>query len=120
MFPSLTTILLAWGILVPAIMWGWWHVDAALAEREQVRAVAAAKAETIKAQTEVCNGRVATIESALAAKSLETAKLVQEADGRAEELRQQLTAAGADRVKLQAAIRDLCRRSATCRDRSKR
>jgi len=117
--PSLSTILLAWGIFAPAIMWGWWSVDAAIAERAHIKAVAKAVADTRSSETLVCNGRVATIEMTLRAEADKTRELVREADERADALRRELDAAKGDAAKLKAAVADLCKRSAACRDRGK-
>ena len=116
--PSLATILLAWGIVVPAIMWGWWTVDAAIDARRHAREVAKAVADTKAGETVICNGRVATIEKALRDEADKTRELVSAADARADELRGQLDAAKGDAAKLKAAVADLCRRSAACRDRA--
>ena len=105
--PSLSTILLAWGVLAPLMLYGWNAVQLADAARDQIKAVAAMKLETENTQTRVCNGRVATIETKLNESAAETARLLAEAESSTE--------TPVDK----AALIDLCKKSASCRERGR-
>jgi hypothetical protein len=130
--PSLTSILVAWGVLAPLAMYGWLAVELGEAERDKGKAVREATLKTVADQTNVCNGRVATIESKINADALETAKAAREAGEREAELRLQLaavegknvdltkatTATAENLAKVQAVVLELCRSRASCRDRA--
>jgi len=105
--PSLSTILLAWGILAPLMLYGWNAVQLADAEREKYRAIATMKSEIENAQTRICNGRVATIEAQMNEAAAETARILAEVEAHTETPRDK------------AAVIELCKKSVSCRDRSR-
>jgi hypothetical protein len=127
--PSITTILLLWGLVAPLAMYGWQAVSVADAEHAGRVALVKAVGKAERDGEQVCTGRIATITQKMASEALETAELARKAGERETELLLQLAEAKATAEKIGATadetkavrvmVEKLCGERTSCREHAR-
>ncbi len=101
--PSLTTLLIIWGLAAPAVLYGAGDVQQKIAVHDTK---VVTERETRKNERTICNGRVAELENAAKDASEETARLLAQAEAAA-------------KVPEKGELKAICKGDRSCRDRGR-